>query len=211
VAIAAIYGGFATGILAILLSAVSVVVMLGFSTGPPPVLRAEVVAFVTFLCASAVVVALCAQLRDLTLRLVDLAQHLRSSEARLGAVVDQAQVGIAEVDSTGRILRTNHQLNELFGISRERIVGALVFSLVDRDDEPQMRALFNKLVSQGAGFVLEGRGRRDDGTYLWLQMRGSAIQTDNKQPDIAVIVFNDLTSHRRVEETLRAQVREFVG
>lgn len=209
VALAAIYGGLATGIFAIGLSVVSVLILLGASSHVE--FRDEAVAMITFACASAVIVALCAQLRDLTLRLVDLTQHLRRSEARLGAVVDQALVGMAEVDLDGRVVRTNHQLTEILGTPRERLIGRSVYSLIDRDDEPQLRALFKKLIEQGAGFVLEGRGRRGDGSYLWLQIRGSAIQTGGELPELAVVVFNDLTSHRHVEETLRAQVREYAG
>lgn len=208
IAIATIYGGFLCGGFAIILSTLSVAIMYSIVPADP---RVEAVALLTFVCASAVVVALCGQLRELTLRLVDITHQLRGSEARLGAVVDQALVGIAEADLRGNITRTNLQLSEIFGVAREELVGSSVYSLLERDDEPQFRALFRKLAENGAGFALEGRCRRGDGAYLWLQIRGSAIQTEDQQAEMVVLVFNDLTSHRRVEESLRAQVREYAG
>jgi len=125
------------------------------------------------------------------------------------------------VDSAGRIVLVNREIERLFGYAREELLGRQVDSLVPeqfRSHHPSFRAGFTsdpKVRSMGAGRDLYGL--RKDGTEVPVEIGLTPVATEEGLFVLGAIVDISARRHaeeerRRLEEQLRqAQKMEALG
>jgi PAS domain S-box-containing protein len=131
-----------------------------------------------------------------------------TSVIRLRAAVESAPSGLLMVDSTGRIVLVNREIERLFGYPREELLGQSVDLLVPevlrdghqafRGDffrEPQVRAM-------GAGRDLHGR--RKDGSKVPVEIGLTPVDTEEGLFVLSSIV--DITARRRAQARFQAAV-----
>jgi len=134
----------------------------------------------------------------------------RQAEARFRGLLEAAPDGIVVVDSHGRIVIVNSQMETLFGYTRQELIGQSIEMLVperfrdvhnvDRQHyqaDPQTRPM-------GAGRALTGRTK--DGREIPVEISLSPLKTDNE--DLVMSIVRDISERRAAEELIRASLRE---
>ncbi len=133
------------------------------------------------------------------------AEVLRSSEERFRGLLESAPDAVVIADDGGRIAMINSQAEELFGYSREELLGEPIETLLpERFHERHVshRAgylLDPKLRRMGAGLDLVGHRR--DGSEFPVDVALSTSETEEGRLVIAFV--RDITQLRRGEEATR--------
>jgi two-component system, cell cycle sensor histidine kinase and response regulator CckA len=131
---------------------------------------------------------------------------LRESEGRYRALVDQAAVGAAEMEtSTGRFLTVNRRLCEMVGRTGKEML-ATTFNAITHPDDLQLHD--HKLTLLLAGkighYSLEKRFLRNDGEIVWVNITVSPLWKPGETPVRNMIVVEDITERKIAEEEKRS-------
>jgi PAS domain S-box-containing protein len=134
----------------------------------------------------------------------------RAAEARFRALLESAPDGIVVVDAAGTIIIVNSQTEQLFGYTRQELVGKpiemLVPSRFHHAHESDRRTYVSdpKLRPMGAGRALTGR--KKNGSEFPVEISLSPLITD--QGKLVMSIVRDITERRRAEEIIQASLRE---
>lgn len=125
-----------------------------------------------------------------------------AAEARLHAIVDNVFDAIVTVNGKGLIETVNPAAVALFGKPAADLVGAMIETLLDRQDALER-------IRAGVGAVQELEGSRDGEPFPLELAVGFRRLADR---DLFILTFRDLTQRKREEATLQvAQKLEAVG
>jgi two-component system, sensor histidine kinase and response regulator len=133
------------------------------------------------------------------------AEALRESEERLRGTFENAAVGIAHIDRSGRFLRVNEKYCTLVGYSREELLQMNLREIIHPDHLPAFLELYescfarNELPPSG----MERRYLRKDGSSVWVEVVVSFQRDLSGRPSYAIGVVLDISERKRVEEELR--------
>jgi PAS domain S-box-containing protein len=124
---------------------------------------------------------------------------LRTSEALLRTMIDQAAVGIALLDLDGTIVDANPQLSRFLGRPRAEIVGADLGEFIHPQDAVAAREAIQRVRTGVAdGYRAERRYRRPGGGEVWGLVGVNVVVTpDGERRLLAQIT--DITSRKRRE------------
>ncbi|PJI97503.1 diguanylate cyclase/phosphodiesterase with PAS/PAC and Chase sensor(s) [Acidovorax sp. 69] len=170
-----------------------------------PLLAGLAGALVSLLLASTV--GLLVRQRTTALVRAQVSDDARSeSEERFRALFNQATVGVAQVDSdTGQFLRVNQRYAAILGYSVEEMVGKTFQSFTHPDDVAVDFAQAQRLrTGELPEYRLEKRYIHKDGHEVWGDLTVSSMWTSGSAPGHHIAVVQDITSRKRMEETLRA-------
>jgi PAS domain S-box-containing protein len=133
-------------------------------------------------------------------------QRLRETEQFFRSVLELAPDGIMVVDADGSIQMANAQCEELFGYTREELIGQPVEILVPaeiRGRHPALRAGFHQHAatrSMGAGREL--RALRKDGSLFPVEVGLSPLPTRANEAAQVAVSIRDITERKRAEAEL---------
>ena len=137
-------------------------------------------------------------------------EDLRAVELRLRAAVESSPSGLLMVDSDGRIVLVNHEVERLFGYTREELLGRPVELLIPeqfRGLHPDYRARFfthPKTRAMGAGRDLFGKHK--DGTQVPVEIGLTPVVTEEGLFVISSIV--DIGARKQAEAERRELERQ---
>lgn len=140
--------------------------------------------------------------------------ELRENEQRFRQVVEASPHGVLVVDAEGRIVLSNQSGEQIFGFSREELIGQPIDRLVpasvrgrhNEDISAFLQAPENRLMGLGQ----EIHGRRKDGTLFPVEIGLSHFESAAGQQVLATVV--DITDRRLLETQLQqAQKMEAIG
>ncbi|MGD1069581.1 MAG: PAS domain S-box protein [Bryobacteraceae bacterium] len=128
------------------------------------------------------------------------------ADRRFRALLEAAPDAIIEADRDGRILTLNAVTEQLFGYTREELLGQPVEALVPehlREWHAGHRAGYEAHpVTRPMGVGIELHGRRKDGSTFPVEISLSPVKSEDGFRVTAVI--RDVTDRKRSEERLRA-------
>ncbi len=127
-----------------------------------------------------------------------MAQSLRASEERYRTLFEATFEAIL-LHENGRVLDVNSMFEQMFGFSREEMIGRSVFDFIESDWHPTVEQRIRSRSEE----PYEIRVRHKDGTYLDIEIRGKYI--DYQGRNVRVAAIRDLTGRRQVEEAERRQ------
>jgi PAS domain S-box-containing protein len=136
---------------------------------------------------------------------------LKSSEARIKAVLSTVADGIVSVDGDGKIDDFNPAAEQIFGYTKDEIQGMEMKTLVPEEGQVGPEAFLARYRSLedesfgNAGHYL--RGRHKDGTPFPIEMSLSHYEFEGRLCFTAV--FRDITQRQRMEDALRESERKF--
>lgn len=135
-------------------------------------------------------------------------EALRKSEERFRRIVEFAPNAKVLVASDGRIQLVNAQTEQLFGYSRDELLGAPVEKLLPerfRAAHPGLRTgFFAKPVSRPMGVGRDLYGLRKDGSEFPIEIGLNPIENDEGILVLAAII--DISDRKRSEQQLQALV-----
>ncbi len=129
-------------------------------------------------------------------------ENVRSVEARLAAITDQATDALVFVSEQGTVESFNPSAERLFGYTRDEILGQHVRLLVPPTERPTLDQILERGCEPAQEAVVgtsrEMTGQRKDGTALPLHVTAHGLKAGTERK--AVLVLRDLTERRRVEQ-----------
>jgi PAS domain S-box-containing protein len=132
---------------------------------------------------------------------------LRDPSAQADAVLESSPLGIVIVDHTGRIVRANGRLEEMFGYARGELLGVTLETLLPervRATHVHHRAgFFAAPRVRPMGLGLDLMARRKDGREFPVEISLSFIEA--KDGPIALGFVTDITPRRNAERRLQAE------
>lgn len=131
-------------------------------------------------------------------------EALFAAEAMFRALVEQSLAGIYVVED-GRLGYVNPRFAEIFGQARERLMGGELLDLVDPADRAVVAALvLHPPAEGGAGHEIRHtfRGRRADGSPVYVELHGTHADVDGRPALIGVAL--DITERVRAESEREA-------
>jgi PAS domain S-box-containing protein len=138
-------------------------------------------------------------------------EALRESEEKYRKLVENSLTGIY-IDQGGKIVFSNAQFAEIYGYTREEIMGMESRKLVhpeDRASTDEFRA--KRLGGEDAPSEYEARGLTKTGETIWVKRRNTDIEFKGKPAILGNIV--DVTDRKRMEEQLQKtneELQDFV-
>jgi diguanylate cyclase (GGDEF)-like protein/PAS domain S-box-containing protein len=136
----------------------------------------------------------------------DAEQARWASEARFEAVFAEAVIGIGMADMSGTILEVNRAMCEMFGATREELVGQKFWTHVHPADAP---GVWDQVHDMMAGKIdslrMEKPYQREDGAAIWTNLVLSLIRDAEAQPLYVVAMMENTTTQHDLQTRLRHQ------
>jgi PAS domain S-box-containing protein len=141
--------------------------------------------------------------------IVDITERQRA-EKRFRLAIESAPSGMVMVDRQGNIVLVNSQAEQLFGYSREELIGRPVEILVPERlaaAHPSYRTgFFRNPESRPMGAGRDLYGRRKDGTEFPIEIGLNPIETEEGVFALSAIV--DITDRKQLEQELHLRLKD---
>ena len=132
-------------------------------------------------------------------------EALRESEERFRGTFENAAVGIAHRDATGRFLCVNEKFCAIVGYSREELLQKNIQDITHPNDLAVTIDAFTALwQGESPTLGLEKRYVRKDGSLVWIDLFASLQRDAAGKPAYDISIINDISEHKQLEEQLRA-------
>jgi PAS domain S-box-containing protein len=130
-------------------------------------------------------------------------EKLARVETLFRNIVEQAPMGIAYADRSGRLLRCNPAYAQMLGYEPRELEGVLLSELNDPADATQdARELERVWRGELDSYSLEKRYRRKDGSTLWVRASTGLIRDGAGTPECSVCFDRDISQRKNVESAL---------
>jgi PAS domain S-box-containing protein len=135
-------------------------------------------------------------------------EQRQRAERRFESTFENADVGLAELDSRGQWLNANGRLLELLGCDLAALKHTTLFDLVEPDDAASLRQEVSRLVA-GAVPTVAGERRllARDGGRIWVELRLAAWRAFDDGPIRLAAAIQDRRALRAALEGLRVRER----
>jgi PAS domain S-box-containing protein len=136
---------------------------------------------------------------DITSRLqAELA--LQDSERKFRATFEQAAVGIAHVDLSGRWLMVNNRLCSILGYDRNELLEKSFQDITHPDDLlHDMGWVESLLRGEQDHYQMDKRYRHKGGSFFWATLTVALVRKSDGTPDYFVSVVEDVTERKRAD------------
>ena len=128
-------------------------------------------------------------------------EALRKSEAKYRTLIESSLTGIY-IDQDGKIAFANKKFSEIYGYSKNELVGMESWRLVHPEDRAltdEMRT--KRLKGEEVSPRYEARALTKDGETIWIARRNTQIEYRGRPAILGNIV--DITDRKRAEQALR--------
>jgi len=126
---------------------------------------------------------------------------LRQNEGRYKALLDNASDAILVANGEGCFVDANRRAEELFGYSRDELLGMCTADLHPPENQRNRERAFRALDETGAS-RFEHRMRRKDGTVFDVEASGTRIPWGDSH--IYLGIFHDIGARKRAESELES-------
>src|SRR4029079_10793302 len=127
---------------------------------------------------------------------------ISDAERRLGDLLESAPDAILELDDDGRIVLLNRMAEQLFGYTREELLGQTVETLVPEalrqaHNKRHRVQYLNQPVTRPMGSGLKLEARRKDGSQFPVEISLSPVRSSTGSHVTTII--RDITERRQME------------
>lgn len=129
-------------------------------------------------------------------------QEIRDTKEYFSTILSHTSDYIMIVDESGCVSYVSAPIDRLMGYSPEEIIGINAFELVHPDDMEPAANTFSRVISNPTEeFVEEFRAQHNDGSWVWLEVRGKNLIEDPVIDGILVDA-RDITKRKKYEDNL---------
>ncbi len=136
--------------------------------------------------------------------------RIQESLGRLNAVMDNVADAIVTIDEAGLIESANPATEQIFGYSKDALIGKNIALLMPEDVQGQhVSFIANYLETGSSGIIGVGReleGRRIDGSHFPLELSIGEVPLGDRI--LFTGVMRDITHRKKVEQELRESERK---
>ena len=133
-------------------------------------------------------------------------EALRQSEARFRAIFDHAGLGIGEVDEQCVFQVVNERWCQIVGRTRKQFLGMSIHDLTHPEDRTASGRLNAELwAGRIPRLSYDKRYLSGDGGCVWVRVTGTLIRDPAGKPLRNIVMVEDITERKRVEEQLHLQ------
>lgn len=137
------------------------------------------------------------------LRIRQVENRLRETEARFRATFEQAAVGLGHLNFEGRWTWVNQRLARIFGYPRQELLQLACADLMELEGRSSFVAQQRRiLLGEAESFAVEPRCRRKDGSELWASFVVSVARDLEGKPLHLVAVVDDISVRKWTEANL---------
>jgi diguanylate cyclase (GGDEF)-like protein/PAS domain S-box-containing protein len=130
----------------------------------------------------------------------------RTGEARFRAVFRNTALGIGIADSDGMVLELNQRLAHMLGLEARSARGLDIRSLKQPTDPPEYWVAQEQLLAgDRPNYSADKQFIRPDGTVIWTRMRASTVRGADGSVELLIVVFEDITERRQMNQQLLHQ------
>ncbi len=134
------------------------------------------------------------QARDVTAKIRS-ERAQRESDSLLGAILETCSVGLCMCDHSGRHVTVNRAYCELFGYRPEELIGRPYTKVLPPEEFEHGQQLFDAYLGSEPPTATELRGRRKDGTVLYVELSARVlIREDGRR--FLVASMTDITDRK---------------
>jgi len=134
-------------------------------------------------------------------------EELHARKVYLDHLFESAQEAITMADTQGRVRRINQEFTRLFGYTEDEAVGQVLDELIVPADLKKTATSITLNVTKGERAAFEAIRRRKDGTLIDVSVLASPIIID-EEPVGTYGIYRDITEHKRVDEQIKASLKE---
>jgi PAS domain S-box-containing protein len=129
-------------------------------------------------------------------------EAFRQSEERFRTMFTQAPIGMALIDSlTGQIHEANSKFAQISGRTKDELCGLDWMSITHPDDvQADLNNMAKLNAGEIAGFQMEKRYIRPDGTVAWINLTVAPIKVKEHVGPRHLAMIEDITERKRDEE-----------
>jgi len=128
---------------------------------------------------------------------------LIESETKYRSLIETSSSGVAVADETGLLTMVNDRLCQIYGYSKDEVMGRQFLDFVHPDDRDKITNNFMEAVAKAQTLpAIEFRGVRKDGSTIWLFTSPSTLVIEGRLAGFSVII-QDITSLKQAEEALK--------
>ena len=134
-------------------------------------------------------------LRDMSLKIRDNINALRSEKEKLDSILRCMVEGLVVIDPKGKVLLINDQAKTMFGVTEEQIRDG---SFVEISRSPAMRAILREMSEfDFAKNTYSKRVSVEDGR--WFRVNAVSLRNGTERVSGSILVFHDITEIQRLE------------
>ncbi len=138
--------------------------------------------------------------------------NLRKTETLFRNTFDQAPIGIAYADRSGKYLRCNPAFCAMLGFDSDELASRTIRDVTYGDDLSGTTSELERLWSGEVDFVdLEKRYTRKDGSVVWVRMTTSLVREESATPERSVEFLLDITARKESAEELERVHKELMA
>jgi diguanylate cyclase (GGDEF)-like protein/PAS domain S-box-containing protein len=132
-----------------------------------------------------------------------LAEGLREAEERYRLTFEEAPIGVALVDPSGRFLRVNRALSEIVGYDADQLLDMSFQEITCTEDlQADVQLLHQLLDGDIERYQLDKRYVHAKGHLVWVQLNVSLVRDADGVPEHLVVHIEDITDLYAAKELL---------
>jgi len=133
-------------------------------------------------------------------------EQFRASQKRFQATFEQAAVGLAHLDLSGRWKIFNQKLCEITGYGEEELLTKNYKEITHPDDvDPDQHWKFELLNGSTDTYKQEKRFITREGETIWVHLTTSLVTDTRNNPEYFVSVIEDITERKHAEQALEEE------
>jgi PAS domain S-box-containing protein len=127
---------------------------------------------------------------------------MNTSAGTLEQMFDNAGVGVAQMDTTGRYIWVNNPYCEMVGRSRDELLAGQMQDFAHPEDLPTSLDAFIRVIESSHPLVVDQRHVRRDGSFVWISNSVSLGRDGAGQPQYVLAVAQEVTARKEAERRL---------
>ncbi|HZR56727.1 MAG TPA: PAS domain S-box protein [Terriglobales bacterium] len=164
----------------------------------------EITRVVVFVFVSIVIIALTESNRRTIARHAQVAEKLDENEERFRFTFEQAAIGMAQLDLSGRFIRVNRAFCDILGCQPEDLL-QITFKDITHPEHTEadlegLEKLLNREIDQ---HTTEKCYIRKDGSSVWADLSVSLLRGRKSTPKYFIAILQDITKRKKSEDALR--------
>ena len=133
-------------------------------------------------------------------------QTIKLSEERYRAIYDQAFLGIARIDLTGKYIQANQRMCNMLGYTEDELISKTIFDVSMHEDLEIGKDFLTRFKNrEETNFTGERKYKQKNGSVLYCNITTSVVTDTNGAPDYIVSICEDITEKKKIQEKINEQ------